>query len=265
MTPTGKWDDLAPRVISGAAMAVIGLIGVVVGGVWFQMLTVFVTAVMIWELALMIQPEAPTPGMLLAALTASVLSGVFGGDKGLLLISALFLIPPVLGAVAMKRERVTFFVFALAILIAGWGLVVFRDTYGVVWLLWLILVVVATDIFGYFAGRILGGPKFWPALSPKKTWAGTTAGWVAAACVGAVFLTFTDASRDLIWISALLSFASQMGDMAESAFKRRMGVKDSSTLIPGHGGLFDRFDGVLGAALLMLLVSLLVDVPQVAL
>jgi phosphatidate cytidylyltransferase len=229
------------------------------------MLTVFVTAVMIWELALMIQPKAPTPGMLLAALTASVLSGVFGGDKSLILILTLFLIPPILGAIAVPRERVTFFGFSLAILIAGWGLVIFRETYGMVWLLWLMLVVVATDVFGYFAGRILGGPKFWPAVSPKKTWAGTSAGWISAAFVGAVFLTFTEAGPSLIWISALLSFASQMGDIAESAFKRRMGAKDSSTLIPGHGGLFDRFDGVLGAALFMLLISLFVDVPQVAL
>ena len=77
-----------------------------------------------------------------------------------------------------------------------------------------------------------------------------------------VFLAITDAGRDLIWISAVLSFASQMGDMAESAVKRRMGVKDSSNLLPGHGGLFDRFDGLLGAALFMLLTALIVDVPE---
>ena len=78
-----------------------------------------------------------------------------------------------------------------------------------------------------------------------------------------VFLTFTTAGRDLPWISVALSFASQMGDMLESALKRRLGVKDSSTLIPGHGGLFDRFDGLLGAARVMLLVSLAGDVPEV--
>ena len=131
-----------------------------------------------------------------------------------------------------------------------------------VWLLWLILVVVATDIAGYFAGRALGGPKFWPAISPKKTWSGTAAGWISAAVVGLIFLLITDAGRDLIWISAAVAFASQMGDIAESAVKRRCGVKDSSNLIPGHGGLFDRFDGLLGASLAMLAVALVVDVPQ---
>jgi phosphatidate cytidylyltransferase len=112
---------------------------------------------------------------------------------------------------------------------------------------------------------MIGGPKFWPAISPKKTWSGTVAGWIAAAVVGMVFLRFTTAGPDLPWISAALSLASQMGDIAESAIKRRMGVKDSSHLIPGHGGLLDRFDGLLGASLLMLLVALIVIVPEVRL
>jgi phosphatidate cytidylyltransferase len=142
-------------------------------------------------------------------------------------------------------------------------LVTFRENYGVVWLLWLVLVVIVTDIAGYFAGKTIGGPKFWPAISPKKTWSGTVAGWIGAAIVGFIFLRFTNAGPDLPWISVALSFASQMGDIAESAFKRRQGVKDSSTLIPGHGGLFDRFDGLLGASLVMLLVALVVDVPRV--
>ena len=117
------------------------------------------------------------------------------------------------------------------------------------------LVVVVTDVAGYFAGRIIGGPKFWPAVSPKKTWAGTTAGWLAAAVVGVVFGIGSGVMGTLVLASVLLSFASQLGDIAESAIKRRVGVKDSSTLIPGHGGLLDRFDGMLGAALALLLLE----------
>ena len=124
-------------------------------------------------------------------------------------------------------------------------------------------VVIVTDIFGYFAGKSFGGPKFWPKISPKKTWSGTVAGWIGAALVGFVFMLFTDAGLWIIVISMVLSFAGQMGDIAESALKRRMGVKDSSTLIPGHGGLFDRFDALLGASLFLIIVADIADVPGV--
>ena len=128
-------------------------------------------------------------------------------------------------------------------------------------MLWLVLVVAATDVFGYFAGRIFGGPKFWPLVSPKKTWSGTVAGWVSAGLVGAAFMKATGSGVELIGISVALSMASQMGDIAESALKRRVGVKDSSNLLPGHGGMFDRFDGMLGAALLLLLVESFAEFP----
>ena len=258
---SSHWEDLAPRLISGAVMAAIGVAGVLLGGVWFQMLTVFVTAVMVWELWMMISPEVPVPGMLLAAGTASVLSGLFADP----VIALFVLVPAALGMIALKRERITFGAFAVAITLAGWGLVTFRETYGMGWILWLILVVVVTDIAGYFAGRAFGGPKFWPAVSPKKTWSGTVAGWVGAACVGVAFMGVSPTGWGLVWISVLVSFASQMGDIAESALKRRMKVKDSSTLIPGHGGLFDRFDGLLGASLALLLATYVLDIPQISL
>ena len=100
-------------------------------------------------------------------------------------------------------------------------------------MLWLVLLVAATDILGYFAGRILGGPKFWPRVSPKKTWSGTVAGWIGAALIGWVFMARTGSGVELIAISVALSMASQMGDIAESAIKRHVGVKDSSTCCPG--------------------------------
>ena len=256
-----KWDDLTVRVMSSAAMVFIGAIAVILGGVWFQMLVVFVTAVMVWELWMMIRKDEPTKGMLLAALVASVMSGQLadGTYWGMLL----FLIVPLIGITQLKTELKTFFVFALGIQLAGWGLVHFRMDYGFTWLLWLMSVVIVTDIFGYFAGKAFGGPKFWPKISPKKTWSGTVAGWVGAGIVGFIFTLFTNAGLWVILISMVLSFAGQMGDIAESALKRRMGVKDSSTLIPGHGGLFDRFDALLGAALFLILVADVFDVPGV--
>lgn len=261
-TPTPqKWDDLNVRLISSAAMVAIGAVGVILGGVWFQMLVVFVTAVMIWELWMMIRPEEPTKGMLLAALVASVMSGQLanGTPWGM----ALFLVVPVIGATQLKTEIKTFFIFALGIQLAGWGLVHFRIDYGFTWLLWLMSVVIVTDIFGYFAGKSFGGPKFWPRISPKKTWSGTVAGWIGAALVGLIFALLTNAGLWIIVISMVLSFAGQMGDIAESALKRRMGVKDSSTLIPGHGGLFDRFDALLGASLFLIFLADIADVPGV--
>jgi phosphatidate cytidylyltransferase len=217
---------------------------------------------MVWELWMMIQPKSPTPGMLMAAFVASVFSGFLSIEREWLWL--FMLVAPIIGALTIPSktsERATFFLFCLGIQLAGFGLVVFRAEFSLTYLLWLVSIVVATDIFGYFSGRSLGGPKFWPAISPKKTWSGTIAGWIAAAIIGALFWQFTKAGPAVVWLSVLISFAGQMGDIAESALKRRMGVKDSSTLIPGHGGLFDRFDALLGASLFLLIVAYVFDVP----
>jgi phosphatidate cytidylyltransferase len=259
----GRWGDLRPRVISGALMAAVGLAGIVAGGVWFQMLAVFVTAVIVWEIWTMIEPRGATRGVLLAALTASVLSGQFVTD-GAWGFFLLFFIVPVAGALLLRREGFTFFAFALGLQIASWGLVSYRNDYGFLWLIWLVGVVIVTDLAGYFVGRTIGGPKFWPRVSPKKTWSGILGGWAAAAVLGGIFDLFSQVGARIILISAMLSFASQMGDIAESALKRRMGVKDSSALIPGHGGLFDRFDALLGASLFMLAVVKLCGPPGIA-
>lgn len=245
--------------MSGVAIAIVGLVAVLAGGVWFQMLAVFATAVMIWELWMMIRPDLPERGMMMAALSASVLSGLLGQDS-LALIAMLF-ITPVIGTLWAWREKTAFFLFAMLIQLAGWGLILLRAEYGALWLIWLIVVVVATDVAGYFAGRLIGGPKFWPRVSPKKTWAGTVAGWISAAIIGLVFAQIVGSGAGLVLVSVVLSFASQLGDIAESALKRRMGVKDSSALIPGHGGLFDRFDGLLGATLAVLVIALALHLP----
>ena len=115
---------------------------------------------------------------------------------------------------------------------------------------WLFAVVWATDIGAYFAGRGIGGPKLAPRISPGKTWAGLLGGMVCAALVGAATALLLDLSRavPLIVISALLAVVAQAGDLLESMVKRRFGVKDSGHLIPGHGGVLDRLDGMLTAA-----------------
>lgn len=257
----GSWDDLGARLASGVGMAALGIGAIWLGGLWFAALAAAVSGLMIWELARMTAPEQRPVALQLGLLggAAVMLASALPGFYALPILLA----PVLVGVGQLARHRVLFAVFAVAILLAGYGLSHFRDAFGMVWLIWLVLVVVATDIAGYFAGRFIGGPKFWPRVSPKKTWAGTLGGWFAAMLIGLIFLSFAQAGSDLPWISMALSLASQMGDISESALKRRMGVKDSSGLIPGHGGLFDRFDGLLGSALFMLLVSQFVYVPQV--
>lgn len=257
MSASGKWDDLLTRLTSGGIVASIGLLAVWFGGPVFLLLTTAISAIMVWELVRMLDPEAPAV-MIAGSAAVALLIALFVpvGYAVPLLIAPVFV-----GFGQLERRRATFSLFSVMILLAGYGLFVLRDQYGFVWMMWLVLVVIATDIAGYFAGRFIGGPRFWPRVSPKKTWAGTIAGWIGAALVGAAFVIWGEAQSQVIGLSVALSMASQIGDIAESAVKRRVGVKDSSNLIPGHGGLFDRFDGMLGASILLLMLGRLVAFP----
>ena len=115
-------------------------------------------------------------------------------------------------------------------------------------LMLVLLVVWVTDIGGYFAGRGIGGPKLWPRVSPKKTWAGAIGGFAASLAVAADLpRSGLGKTGPLLLLGAVLSIVSQLGDLFESAVKRRFGVKDSSHIIPGHGGLMDRLDGFVAA------------------
>ena len=132
------------------------------------------------------------------------------------------------------------------------------QTYGFVALILILLVVWATDIGGYFAGRGLGGPKLWPRVSPKKTWAGAIGGFAASLVVALGFAAFgLGKTGPILLLGAVLSIASQFGDLFESAVKRRFGVKDSSHIIPGHGGLLDRLDGFVAAVVMAAILGFL--------
>ncbi|MHA1560184.1 MAG: phosphatidate cytidylyltransferase [Alphaproteobacteria bacterium] len=119
------------------------------------------------------------------------------------------------------------------------------------------VVVWGTDIAAYFAGRRFGGPKLWPAVSPNKTWSGALGGAVAGTLAGvvAIWLTGGPVTGVLAIVALVLSVISQLGDLFESSIKRRFGVKDASRLIPGHGGLMDRVDGLTFAAIAAALVG----------
>ena len=140
--------------------------------------------------------------------------------------------------------------YAFAALIASVA-VRLDQVWGFTALMFVLLIVWVTDIGGYFAGRGIGGPKLWPRVSPKKTWAGAIGGFVASLVIAAGFVAFgLGKTGPLLLLGAALSIASQLGDLFESAVKRRFGVKDSSHLIPGHGGLMDRLDGFVAAVVM---------------
>lgn len=120
--------------------------------------------------------------------------------------------------------------------------------FGFAALMFVLLVVWVTDIGGYFAGRLIGGPKLWLRISPKKTWAGAIGGFAASLGVAVGFVVFDlGKMAPMLLLGAVLSIVSQLGDLFESAVKRRFGVKDSGHIIPGHGGLMDRLDGFVAA------------------
>ncbi len=248
---SSSWSDLGPRVTSAIVLSVAGIIAIWLGGLVFGALVALAVGVVVWEITRMLAPDAdaalPRGFGVLAGLVV-LAAGFVGALYALVLL--VVTIAGLYRRLPVERERMRFAIYLGWVLLAGYGLTALRAEGGMGQVIWLVLVVVATDIAGYFAGRMIGGPKFWPAISPKKTWAGTIAGWLAAGLVGLAWGGF-----GLAGISMLLAFASQMGDAAESALKRHTGIKDSSNLIPGHGGVFDRFDALLGATLVLTLIG----------
>lgn len=255
---SANWDDLKPRLQSAVVMVIIGGSALWAGGFAFAILAVVATGAMIWELSRMTSAVGTGNALWLGVLAAAVLAlNLWSASPWPLLA---LLAPAVLGVILPRRDRAVFFIYAIVIMLTGLCLVILRHSLGLMPVLWLLAVVIASDVMGYFAGRILGGPKFWPAVSPKKTWSGAAAGWVAAAVVGGAFWATGQGDIALLWISPLVAFAGQLGDIAESAIKRRAGVKDSSNLIPGHGGFLDRFDALAFAAILFAGLQLVVPV-----
>nr|WP_092646533.1 phosphatidate cytidylyltransferase [Jannaschia faecimaris] len=256
----GRFQDLAPRLGTAVFLFLVGGVAIWGGGLWFVSLIAICVGLMLWELATMLR-TGPKRAMLMA-----VLGGVALFSANLLPVGfglPVLMLVPMAGIAFIRRHRRIMVGFTAAIMLAGLSLTQHLSNFGLVWMVWLITVVVISDVAGYFAGRILGGPKFWPRVSPKKTWSGTIAGWIGAAVIGGIWAVWQNAGWETVGISVALAMMAQMGDIAESAIKRKMGVKDSSNLLPGHGGLFDRFDAMLGAALMLLVVESLSEFPPI--
>ncbi|MFC3169818.1 MULTISPECIES: phosphatidate cytidylyltransferase [Paracoccus] len=268
--PAGKWADLSRRVASTLVLLGIGIMLAVATGIWLRLAMAAISAITFWELAAMTGWKNPRlhPGIFGAwrpfalAVIAFMSQVIAQVDHPAAILALLF--PLVAGIPgAATRDRWTYAIFGLAIMLVAYGLVGFREAYGLNFVLWLMGIVIVSDTAGYFFGRMIGGPKFWPSLSPKKTWSGTIAGWIGALVLGVILWRLGRGDAMLIWCSPIVCFAGQMGDIAESWLKRRAGVKDSSNLIPGHGGFMDRFDAVTGAVLATMLIGLLTALPAV--
>lgn len=256
---TNRFNDLGIRTVSGLALALVALIAFRAGAMWSTFLLATGAAIMLWEFHKMIlgNRQSGFLPVLLAALGAAVVISheLSGWVVSLPALASLI----VLVAFAVGTRRIMIGVGFAYIVLSMAALVSLRSVpeYGFELVVWLILVVIATDMGGYFAGRVFGGPKLWPAVSPKKTWSGAAGGWVLAMLVGIGFSTLTGVSMlPSLLYSLIFAIVSQMGDLIESMLKRRFDVKDAGSFLPGHGGALDRFDGLMAAALASLVLGI---------
>ena len=227
------------------------------GPLWIGLVTLAAVGLYVeWLMIVGTAQDTRTVAVGIMALVVSGLCLAFGHSGYSLVI---LLIGAAAVAAVSQRLRlwsVTGFCYAAAAEFAS-VLVRLDGGYGFIALIFVLLVVWVTDIGGYFAGRGIGGPKLWPRVSPKKTWAGAVGGFVASLAVAAGFAAFDFGKMvPLLLLAAFLSIVSQSGDLFESAVKRRFGVKDSSQIIPGHGGLLDRLDGFVAAIVLAALIRI---------
>ncbi len=125
-----------------------------------------------------------------------------------------------------------------------------RSPIGLELLMWVFITTWSVDIGAYFAGRMIGGLRLAPAISPNKTWAGLIGGMAAAALFGGLWALLLELPATLIWLAAPFALGAQFGDLFESWLKRRAGIKDSGSWLPGHGGALDRLDGLVVVAVL---------------
>lgn len=257
--------NLRQRVLSAIVLAVVVLALTWAGGVWYRLLAAVIGAAVFYEWITMAGArDRPVLGLVAAVPLLALVWGL----PALVLLGLLLLALAVAGIHARWMGAGPWPVAGLAY--AGLTAIALAglrgaDAAGLAATLFLFAVVWATDILAYFTGRALGGPKLAPSISPGKTWSGAVGGAVAAVLAGlAVAASFgaLPGWAALFALALVLSVVSQAGDLFESALKRRFGVKDSSQLIPGHGGVMDRVDGLAAAALALFVIGALAAAPD---
>jgi phosphatidate cytidylyltransferase len=251
--------NLLMRLIAGAVLAPVAIAIAYAGG-WLWTTLVTVVAIGLYVEWLTIVGAARQRRVVASGAIGLAIAGLCLG-AGWIDVALLALGLSSAGVALLSQERrrwtVAGFIYAAAAQVAS-VLVRLDRAEGFVALMLILLVVWVSDIGGYFAGRSIGGPKLWPRISPRKTWAGAVGGFVASLVISGGFAALDlGKSGPILLLGAILSIASQLGDLFESAVKRRFGVKDSSHIIPGHGGLLDRLDGFVAAVVLAAFLGLL--------
>jgi len=247
--PADRSSVLAQRIISALVLIPLALGGVFLGPPYLDGLVVLFALAMGWEWVRVCHRGRFVPSGLVVLLAAagSIVAYRVGGLPAALIVLAAGALAA--GLVAEAGIRLWHALGAVYVGLPCLAMLWIRGDAqpGLDTLLWTLVLVWSVDTGAYLAGRSIGGPKLAPSISPKKTWAGFAGGLLAAALVGALGARWLGLQGWwlLAAIGAGLAVIEQAGDLAESAFKRRFGVKDSSNLIPGHGGVLDRVDGLL--------------------
>ena len=251
MMSIGSWSDLLPRL--GTAIILLGLaaVALLMGGIGFKCLILIAVVLIHWELGQMLNPMSQQSGYFAASFSLSAFLLTLTAGSLVWALIWMFLGAAIQPLFFYVHKR-TGFIVSLAVFFTGFVLISLRDIAGMGIVCWLLALVVMTDLGGYFGGRVIGGPKLVPRFSPNKTWSGAVIGWAFA--VGLSLLVAEMVLQGLsltsiIGLTIVLSMMSQVGDICESALKRECNIKDSSHLLPGHGGFMDRFDGTVGATL----------------
>ena len=256
MSKFSDWNDLRSRLISALFLLFVSGVCIYLGGYFFTLFIILLVGVMHWELGKMLSPLS-TQAMWFSAVLSIIITFYLVGSQSLFWSLLILLVNFHFQKNFFHHSRNFGAMYSLAVIICGIVFYKFRIEYGLLHTVWLIGIVVVTDTAGYIIGRTVGGPKVFPRISPKKTWSGVLAGWLA---VGIFSWSFVGnvAPKNLFFtfvsISIVLSVAAQIGDMIQSHLKRKSDVKDSSNLLPGHGGFMDRFDGFIGATVVTGLV-----------
>lgn len=252
-----KLSDLGPRVASAIVLIGAALATVWAGGHWFALFWLAAGVAIHWEWQRLIGgPMQSARFAVGAAALAAMAAAVSNAAPDIALVVALLAAGAVaaLAGQGLRLWAAAGVIYAAALVVS---VIFLRQSLfgGFEAIVWLFATVWATDIMAYFGGRFIGGPKLWPRVSPSKTWSGFLTGVGSGALAGLAVAPHTSSVVVVLALTALAAAVSQGGDLFESSVKRHFGVKDSSRIIPGHGGVMDRLDGFIAAAALAAIIG----------